>query len=865
MNRRILSLLIFLLMLATVQVVEGQVQVAVTGTIVGATSGTVQFKLMPWSTGVHYTVPVIGTLANQTWICGINGSGAVVNLLLSGPCLLWGNDVISPGNTTYTVVFQPNGQQTNSVALEQITGNTYSLNSPVFGPNVKIVPQYQTITTSPIAVNLVPVTPHTFNIGSAGLPYAAAYIDQLFASNLNMPLTSITAVTINNRQFCPVGSTFSTGFTAAAALLPSTGGIVDCSNLQGAQTLASDVFTGQTKPLTVIWPMGTTTSAVSLTIPATMTVDFPAGSILSQAMATTATFNGEVRGTLSQHFAGSGTIVFTASSHVSEVYPEWWGAIGDGSTDDSAAINAACASIVDSGAVSFRSAATYLSTAQLLIGKGSASVCHNFISKGHTVLKFNVASHSTDLIVAQGYNLTNAYYGIQFFPIHIAGFDILAQNTGRDGLLLQDSDHPVLENIRVLQPYRNGVSLTPNTNNWIENPYFHNVVVSKAGHNCFYFATLNANTFINDGTYINAECRGFGINSVTLGVNAGTQPTQLGASIEVISKGGATAGDIDGHTFIAFTVDAGSNFAVANASQPNPDAVFFADGQAAQVIEGAGVAGSNRNFTMWRFLNPRVEDVAIGGFTGGICWTKQSASVTTPNLWIEGADGGNYCALTASPFAQSDGILSWSAVQPGAIRNMRWGGAIDMEGGPLTLNTTTAGTPSAFITNAGAATSIEIKNTTGTASDWYLVTGNPGNSVSGAAICFLSITAGVYQWCFDGSGNLVPWSDDGPSLGTNTHRVHGLQVGTGTSTFASAVSVTSGNLSVVSGNAVITGIVQPSATVFSGLPACVGGTAGAMRGVTDSTTNTWGAVITGSGANPVLAYCDGTNWTVMGK
>jgi len=38
-----------------------------------------------------------------------------------------------------------------------------------------------------------------------------------------------------------------------------------------------------------------------------------------------------------------------------------------------------------------------------------------------------------------------------------------------------------------------------------------------------------------------------------------------------------------------------------------------------------------------------------------------------------------------------------------------------------------------------------------------------------------------------------------------------------------------------------------------------------MEAVTDSTTNTWGGTITGGGADHVLAYCDGTNWTVAAK
>jgi hypothetical protein len=49
---------------------------------------------------------------------------------------------------------------------------------------------------------------------------------------------------------------------------------------------------------------------------------------------------------------------------------------------------------------------------------------------------------------------------------------------------------------------------------------------------------------------------------------------------------------------------------------------------------------------------------------------------------------------------------------------------------------------------------------------------------------------------------------------------------------------------------------------FASLPACATGTEGSLMPVTNSTTATWGATITGGGANHVLAYCDGTNWTV---
>ena len=54
-------------------------------------------------------------------------------------------------------------------------------------------------------------------------------------------------------------------------------------------------------------------------------------------------------------------------------------------------------------------------------------------------------------------------------------------------------------------------------------------------------------------------------------------------------------------------------------------------------------------------------------------------------------------------------------------------------------------------------------------------------------------------------------------------------------------------------------------SVFASLVTCASGSKGETATVTDSTTNTWGATITGSGSDVVLAFCDGANWTVAGK
>lgn len=63
----------------------------------------------------------------------------------------------------------------------------------------------------------------------------------------------------------------------------------------------------------------------------------------------------------------------------------------------------------------------------------------------------------------------------------------------------------------------------------------------------------------------------------------------------------------------------------------------------------------------------------------------------------------------------------------------------------------------------------------------------------------------------------------------------------------------------------VNGSIRLATTSFVSLPACVSGIQGTMRPLTDSTTQVWGATITGSGALFVMAVCDGTAWTVMGK
>ena len=67
------------------------------------------------------------------------------------------------------------------------------------------------------------------------------------------------------------------------------------------------------------------------------------------------------------------------------------------------------------------------------------------------------------------------------------------------------------------------------------------------------------------------------------------------------------------------------------------------------------------------------------------------------------------------------------------------------------------------------------------------------------------------------------------------------------------------------GNVTATSYGTGSAGPFASLATCTSGNRGTLTVVADSTTVTWGATISGGGSSFVLAFCDGSNWTVAAK
>jgi hypothetical protein len=164
----------------------GQAKTVVSGNIqditgIASTKGFVEFDIQPLAGSVQYFVKNTGIIAPQKAQCGINATGDIKNLALTGDCLLWGNDLIMPSNTCYVVKFAPNGVVTNTVSNYLITGATYSLMNPRFCTIVNLVPQYVVVTANPIAANLIPAADDAFTLGTNQLRYvghfSTAWID----------------------------------------------------------------------------------------------------------------------------------------------------------------------------------------------------------------------------------------------------------------------------------------------------------------------------------------------------------------------------------------------------------------------------------------------------------------------------------------------------------------------------------------------------------------------------------------------------------------------------------------------------------------------------------------------------------------
>ena len=131
----------------------------------------------------------------------------------------------------------------------------------------------------------------------------------------------------------------------AALLLPSASNQERHRPQRRAPTLAEEVLQLGPKPgVIVVAGERLVTAAANLTIPKTALLRFEVGGFLSIESGASVTIDGALEASVFTIFdgPGKGNVRFGCCPQlVTTAYPQWWGSATDGTTDDTAAIQAA--------------------------------------------------------------------------------------------------------------------------------------------------------------------------------------------------------------------------------------------------------------------------------------------------------------------------------------------------------------------------------------------------------------------------------------------------------------------------------------------------------------------------------------------
>ena len=157
-----------------------------------------------------------------------------------------------------------------------------------------------------------------------------------------------------------------------------------------------------------------------------------------------------------------------------------------------------------------------------------------------------------------------------------------------------------------------------------------------------------------------------------------------------------------------------------------------------------------------------------------------------------------------------------------------------------------------FIPNTGTLIGTEAYSVgliSGTSGDFYC---HHGLVAGGTGVCYFADVA-------NNSGHIA--NSFSQSMQFDSVNSSGADV------FTSIRANPQNSLEVSSGSSPGTsfGTIRQVPTVFANLPACESTVEGTTATLTDSTVNTFGATVVGDGKYHVLAYCDGTHWTVAAK
>ena len=177
--------------------------------------------------------------------------------------------------------------------------------------------------------------------------------------------------------------------TASTVIPPSGGGIGPIIGTNMNTSIASYGATATNANV-----VGAVNLTASLTVPSNVTLNFQKGGCITQTGAFTLTINGSINASEGQQlFCGfsAGQVTFASGGLTTTTFPEWWGAVPNGSTESGVAIQSATSALPSGGTVKFMTG-TYTSATCGYTISVSSLVWEAPPSRGNTLVNCSSAS-----------------------------------------------------------------------------------------------------------------------------------------------------------------------------------------------------------------------------------------------------------------------------------------------------------------------------------------------------------------------------------------------------------------------------------------------------------------------------------------
>lgn len=570
------------------------------------------------------------------------------------------------------------------------------------------------------------------------------------------------------------------------------------------------------------------TNTVNITtggnLPSTCSVDMRQNGIFNISSGQVLNFQTPVNGTVSQHFTGSGTVSFVFSPNnpnvsYQDAWVRWWGALPDNSTDAAAAIQACIAAdphncLLESGTYITTSATLTISRFQPGLG-----LLGQDTNQGTTFIK--TASASNDIIDVVGACPAAPASGNSLRRIDLIR-TVLPTGTAK-GISTTCTDDMTIDTMGSQE----SIDLL-----WISgftNGHYGRIRNFEGGFGYFVggYTTQTLGGIVVDTTsnsngslYIDhSQIASNGLSTVNSTGYMITGPhnadffcatcstTQMAYGAQVIDTAGGGFHNDDMHF--------------------SPDSIF-----------------DSSYISCAKLTNNILTDTSAITFLGGKCDLTgsgpgvdihNSTGVTVGFMQFQSVSGNTSTAINADDSSDLNII--------GNRINQNGGGN---QGQAIVLNnTTTSAVTSNTITSHGNNSPTLISLTGGSTGN--SITGNPLNGTSSIGLSFDS-TSGPNTALNNSFGSSISTQVvDSTTAKLNTYNDStGLHVGGGTGPHG----------------------VLPTPQHFAALSACTASTVG-WYVIDDTTSTTWGATVTsgtGTTATPYATlFCDGANYTVMGK